>query len=63
MDTNNVSASNVELLVATLQKKRESALLFVDHVVALNFAVADSVAFFPAQLSSDQFVDALAGRR
>ena len=63
VDTNNVSASNVELLVATLQKKRESALLFVDHVVALNFAVADSVAFFPAQLSSDQFVDALAGRR
>ena len=58
-----VSASNVELLVASLQKKRESALLFVDHVVALNFAIANYVAFFPARFSSDQFVDALAGRR
>lgn len=63
VDTNAVSAANVELLVATLQKKRETALLFVDQVVALNFAIADSVAFFPARLASDQFVDALAGRR
>ena len=63
VDANSVSASNVELLVATLQKKRESALLFVDHVAALNFAIANYVAFFPARLSSDQFVDALAGRR
>ena len=62
IDTNAVSNANVDVCVAALSKKRESALLFIDHVVRLNFSIAEYVSYYPAHASSDQFVDALVGR-
>ncbi|MGI6402429.1 MAG: hypothetical protein ACOX0A_10060 [Thermoguttaceae bacterium] len=58
VDTTNVSVVNSETITATLEKKRESALFFVNQVVELNMSIAEYMAFFPANVSSDQFVDA-----
>ncbi|MBQ1277244.1 MAG: hypothetical protein IIY07_01210, partial [Thermoguttaceae bacterium] len=56
------SAANPLVPLATLEKKRESLLLFVELVVATNVSIAEYVASYPAGfVSVDRFVDALVG--
>ncbi len=61
-DVSPVSAADPLVPLATLEKKRESLLLFVELVVATNVAIAEYVASYPAGfVSVDRFVDALVG--
>ncbi len=56
------SAADPLVALATLEKKRESILLFVELVVATNVSIADYVASYPAGfVASDRYVDALVG--
>ncbi|MBQ7109642.1 MAG: hypothetical protein IJO06_00325, partial [Thermoguttaceae bacterium] len=56
------SAADPLVPLATLEKKRESLLLFVELVVATNVSIAEYVASYPAGfVSVDRFVDALVG--
>jgi hypothetical protein len=56
------SAADPLVPLATLEKKRESLLLFVELVVATNVSIAEYVANYPAVgVSVDRFVDALVG--
>jgi len=61
-DVSPASAANPLVPLATLEKKRESLLLFIELVVASNVAIAEYVASYPAGfVSVDRFVDALVG--
>ena len=61
-DVSPTSAANPLVPLATLEKKRESLLLFVELVVATNVSIAEYVASYPAGfVSVDRFVDALVG--
>jgi len=61
-DVSPASASNPLVPLATLEKKRESLLLFIELVVATNVSIAEYVASYPAGfVSVDRFVDALVG--
>ncbi len=56
------SAADPLVALATLEKKRESVLLFVELVVATNVSIAEYVANYPAGfVSVDRYVDALVG--
>jgi len=58
------SIANCDVLVAleSLEKKRESVLLFIDAIVELNESIAEYVSFFPANAPNERFVEALVGR-
>jgi len=58
------SIADCDILVAleSLEKKRESILLFIDAIVDLNESIAEYVSYFPANASNEQFVEALVGR-
>ncbi len=61
-DVSPASAVNPLVPLATLEKKRESLLLFIELVVASNVAIAEYVASYPGGfVSVDRFVDALVG--
>ena len=61
-DVSPSAAANPLVPLATLEKKRESLLLFVELVVATNVSIAEYVASYPAGfVSVDRFVDALVG--
>lgn len=61
-DVSPASAANPLVPLATLEKKRESLLLFIELVVASNVAIAEYVASYPAGfVSVDRFVAALVG--
>ena len=56
------SAADPLVPLATLEKKRESLLIFIELVVATNVSIAEYVAGYPAGVVSvDRFVDALVG--
>ncbi|MBR4834467.1 MAG: hypothetical protein IKU86_09095, partial [Thermoguttaceae bacterium] len=56
------SAADPLVALATLEKKRESVLLFVELVVSTNVSIAEYVASYPAGfVSTDRYVDALVG--
>ncbi len=58
------SITDCDALVAleTLEKKRESLLLFIDSIIDLNESIAEYVSYFPAFASNERFVEALVGR-
>ncbi|MBQ8285024.1 MAG: hypothetical protein IJZ10_01835, partial [Thermoguttaceae bacterium] len=61
-DVSPVAAADPLVPLATLEKKRESLLLFVELVVATNVSIAEYVASYPAGfVSVDRFADALVG--
>ncbi len=61
-DVSPSAAADPLVPLATLEKKRESLLLFVELVVATNVSIAEYVASYPAGfVSVDRFVDALVG--
>ena len=61
-DVSPSAAADPLVPLATLEKKRESLLLFVEFVVATNVSIAEYVASYPAGfVSVDRFVDALVG--
>ncbi len=58
------SITDCDALVAleTLEKKRESLLLFIDSIIDLNESIAEYVSYFPAFAPNERFVEALVGR-
>ncbi|MDO5309571.1 MAG: hypothetical protein Q4G03_08800 [Planctomycetia bacterium] len=62
LDANADGRIDPEVALAVLEKKRQVALLFIDAELALNFAIAEYVAYFPANVSNEAYVEALIGR-
>ncbi len=58
------SITDCDVLVAleTLEKKRESLLLFIDSIINLNESIAEYVSYFPAYAPNERFIEALVGR-
>jgi hypothetical protein len=54
--------SDPQTAIATLEKNRELILAYIQLIVDLNASIAEYVAYFPANVSNEQFVKALSGK-
>ncbi|MBQ9874673.1 MAG: hypothetical protein IJM30_09430 [Thermoguttaceae bacterium] len=54
-------ATEIQTPIATLEKQRELVLAYIKIVIELNEAIAEYVAYYPANVSNDQFARALSG--
>lgn len=56
------NAQSVQIACVAAEKNRELALAYIKQVVELNILIAEYVAYFPANVSNDAFVNALSGK-
>lgn len=62
VDAQSAGAQDEDLYLTSLEKKRESALLFIDQVVRVNLMISNLVSRYSDALSADRYADLLLGR-
>lgn len=62
VDAQSAGAQDEDLYLTSLEKKRESALLFIDQVVRVNLMISNLASRYAGALSADRYADLLLGR-
>ncbi|MGN0930513.1 MAG: hypothetical protein ACI4NP_02215 [Thermoguttaceae bacterium] len=62
VDAQSAGAQDEDLYLTSLEKKRESALLFIDQVVRVNLMISNLASRYSNTLSADRYADLLLGR-
>lgn len=62
VDAQSAGAQDEDLYLTSLEKKRESALLFIDQVVRVNLMISNLASRYADALSADRYADLLLGR-